>query len=60
VHAGGERELAGLMHGQEPLLQKAWITGLRLVATRVAMYKAGSHTRPATPDHALSALLALC
>ena len=57
VHAGGERELLGFMHGEKALVEGA---DHRIApgGYQGGHVQCGSHTRAAAPDHALSALLA--
>ena len=57
MHASGERHLLGFMHGEQVLVE-----GLdhRIASggNQGGHVQRSSHSRPAAPDHALSALLA--
>ena len=57
VHASREGELLRFMHGEKALVEGA-DHGIAPGGYQGGHVQCGSHTRPTTPDHALSALLA--
>src|SRR5262245_33473398 len=57
VQARGERQLLGLVHGEKALV-KGPDHGIAPGGYQGGHVQRGSHTRPATPDRALSAFFA--
>jgi hypothetical protein len=57
VHARGERQLLGFMHGEEALV-KGLDHRIAPGGYQCAHVQRSSHSRPAAPDRAVSALLA--